>query len=100
MHRRDPVGGRLKGLQLRVGGLERTEIRAMADPPRGDPIFVALAAYKARFGDVPTVMGILSALFPELAAELRAAIADGRKRTDAEIRRAVGMALPPPSAEI
>jgi hypothetical protein len=82
-----------------TGPEDEQRLRAEADPP-GDPIFVALDAYKARFGDTVTVMGIPSDCLPVVIAELEAALRDGRKRTDADIRRALGWGELPPGAVI
>jgi hypothetical protein len=68
-------------------------LRARADPPR-DPLSMALEAYGAAFGDTPTVMGVGAAYYPALAAVLRQAV------TDAELRRRLGMTMPPPGAMI
>ena len=69
------------------------------DPPR-DPLMDVLDAYKARFGGTVTVMGIPSAFYPMVIAELEAALRDGRKRTDVDIRRALGWGELPPGAVI
>ena len=78
--------------------LERL-LRAEALPPR-DPFMDALEAYRARFGSTSTIMGLSSARYPELAAELWAAVRDGVPRSDADIRRALGMGSPPEGAEL
>ncbi len=78
--------------------LER-RLREEALPPR-DPFTDALDAYRARFGETPTFMGLSSARYPALAAELWAAVRDGVPRSDADIRRALGMGSPPLGVEV
>jgi hypothetical protein len=70
-----------------------------ADPPR-DPLALAMDDHRARFGDMPTIMGIHSADYPAIAALLRQAVVDGRPLTDGDLRRALGMGDLPPGAEI
>jgi hypothetical protein len=60
----------------------------------------AVQAYRAKFGRMPPIMGIPSTRYPELIAELWAAVRDGVPRSESDIRRALGMASPPPGAEI
>ena len=78
--------------------LER-RLRKEALPPP-DPLTDALAAYRARFRETPTIMGLSSGRYPELIAELWAAVRDGVPRSDADIRRALGMGSPPEGAEL
>jgi hypothetical protein len=68
--------------------------------PPPDPFLEALKAYRERFGDAPTIVGIPSARYPEIAAEMRRALEDGAPRSDADFRRALGMKPPPPGADI
>ena len=67
------------------------------DPLR-EPLTEAVRAYRAKFGRMPPIMGIPSARYPELIAELRAAVRDGVPRSEGDIRRALGMD-PPPGAD-
>ena len=64
------------------------------------PFLEALKAYRERFGDAPTVMGIPSARYPEIEAEMRRALEDGVPRTDGDFRRVLGYGELPPGAEI
>lgn len=69
-----------------------------ADPPAGAPIFDAIEAYKAAFGEGPPVMGFGSSRIDALAALLREAVAEGRPLTDAQARHRLGMGSLPPGA--
>ena len=60
----------------------------------------AVQAYRAKFRRMPPIMGIPSTRYPELIAELWAAIQDGVPRSDSDFRRALGMRSPPPGAEL
>ncbi len=52
-----------------------------ADPPRAR-LTEAVQAHRAKFGRMPPIMGIPSTRYPELIAELWAAVRDGvRGRT-------------------
>jgi hypothetical protein len=65
-----------------------------ADPPRAR-LTEAVQAYRAKFGKMPPIMGIPSTRYPELIAELRAAVRDGVPRSEGDMRRALGMDLLP-----
>ncbi len=69
-----------------------------ADPPRAR-LTEAVQAYRAKFGRMPPIMGIPSTRYPELIAELQAAVRDGVPRTEGDIRRALGMGPLPPGAD-
>ena len=69
------------------------------DPLR-EPLTEAVRAYRAKFGRMPPIMGIPSARYPELIAELQAAVRDGVPRSGDDILRALGMGAPPPGAEL
>ena len=64
------------------------------------PLMEAARAYRAEFGRMPPIMGIPSARYPELIAELWAAVRDGVPRSDSDFRRALGMGALPPRAEL
>jgi hypothetical protein len=49
------------------------------------------AAAGGKFGRMPPTMGIPSARYPELIAELQAAVRDGVPRSEGDILRALGM---------
>ncbi len=68
--------------------------------PPSDPLTEAVRAYRAEFGRMPPIMGIPSARYPELIAELQAAVRDGVPRSGDDILRALGMGAPPPGAEL
>jgi len=80
--------------------LER-RLRAEADLPR-EPLTEALDAYRVRFGELPpvTLMGVPSARFPALIAELHAAVADGVPRSNGDLLRTMNMTPPPEDATI
>jgi hypothetical protein len=69
------------------------------DPLR-EPLTEAVRAYRAKFGRMPPIMGIPSTRYPELIAELWAAVRDGVPRSDSDLRQALGMRTPPPGAEL
>ncbi len=69
------------------------------DPLR-EPLTEAVRAYRAKFGRMPPIMGIPCARYPELIAELQAAVRDGVPRSGDDILRALGMGSPPPGAEL
>ncbi len=58
----------------------------------------AVQAYRATFGRMPPIMGIPSARYPELIAELQAAVRGGIPRSEDDILRTLGMGSPPPGA--
>ena len=66
-----------------------------ADDDGSDPmrelLTEAVRAYRAKFGRMPPIMGIPSACYPELIAELQAAVRDGVPRSGDDILRALGM---------
>ena len=64
-----------------------------------EPLMEAARAYRAEFGRMPPIMGIPSARYPELIAELRAAVRDGVPRSEGDIRRALGMGPLRPGAD-
>ena len=68
------------------------------DPLR-EPLTEAVRAYRAKFGRMPPTMGIPPARYPELIAELQAAVRDGVPRNEGDIRRALGMGPLPPGAD-
>ena len=63
------------------------------------PLMEAARAYRAKFGRMPPTMGIPRARYPELIAELQAAVRDGVPRTEGDIRRALGTGPLPPGAD-
>ncbi len=63
------------------------------------PLMEAARAYRAKFGRMPPTMGIPPARYPELIAELQAAVRDGVPRSEGDIRRALGMGPLPPGAD-
>jgi hypothetical protein len=73
-------------------------VKEAPSPP--DPFLEALKAYRERFGDVPAIMGIPSARYPEIEAEMRRALEDGVPRTDNDFRRVLDYRELPPGAEI
>ena len=73
-------------------------VKGASLPP--DPFLEALKAYRERFGDAPTIMGIPSGRYPEIEAEMRRALEDGVPRTDSDFRRVLGYGELPPGAEI
>jgi hypothetical protein len=64
-----------------------------------EPLTQAVRAYRAQFGRMPPIMGIPSARYPELIAELQAAVHDGVPRSGDDILRALGMGPLPPGAD-
>jgi hypothetical protein len=77
----------------------RARFEAEAEAVR-DPLTLALDAYRAAFGELPTIMGLESARYPGLIVVLREAVAEGQPLSDPELRRRLGMTMPPPGAEI
>ncbi len=69
------------------------------DPLPSAPLMEAARAYRAKFGRMPPTMGIPPARYPELIAELQAAVRDGVPRNEGDIRRALGMGPLPPGAD-
>jgi hypothetical protein len=63
------------------------------------PLMEAARAYRAMFGRMPPTMGIPPVRYPELIAELQAAVRDGVPRSEGDIRRALGMGPLPPGAD-
>lgn len=59
----------------------------------------AVRAYRAQFGRMPPTMGIPATRYPELIAELQAAVRDGVPRSGDDILRALGMGPLPPGAD-
>ena len=53
------------------------------------PLMEAARAYRAKFGRMPPTMGIPPARYPELIAELQAAVRDGVPRNEGDIRETV-----------
>jgi hypothetical protein len=76
----------------------RARVEAEEEEAR-DPLTLALDAYRAAFGETPTIMGLGAGRYSALAAVLRQAVAEGRPVSEAEIRCRLGMTEPPQGAE-
>ena len=61
--------------------------------------FRAAEAYRRRFGEAPPTRRFM-ARPAELARELQAAVRGGEPVTEAELRERLGVAPPPPGAEL
>lgn len=62
------------------------------------PIDKAVDAYKARFGDVPTLVNLPMVLEPAIAAILDKAVRDGTPLSDDQFLAKLGMKPPPKDA--
>ena len=60
----------------------------------------AVDAYKAKFGDVPTLVNLPMVLEPAIAALLDKAVSDGKPLTDDEFLRKLGLRPPPEGATV